>query len=249
MATLCWAPAAGLLGLLWAACLVCARAGAPAISQPVRAVAAATTNARLLRRAMVMACSLGRPSERRADYGIRCPSVTQVYAPDTAGPEPKSVKDVKAWAQGPAEPGWGSRATRCGVRQRHLPSAFAGRTAGRVKICRRRPRVPPALITQATVDQIGQGLAQAVPAHLLEGIGQDGGGDAFGRIVGSYDDARVRPQRTGRRQRFGLEHVEGGGVEFCRPQGGHNVGVDLQAAPSRIDKNGTRQLGGTALTR
>src|SRR6185295_8129586 len=81
MATLCWAPAAGLLGLLWAACLVCAKAGAPAIAQPERAVAAATTNARLLERAMVIAYSLDPPSERRRQIWLPDPSVNTCVCP------------------------------------------------------------------------------------------------------------------------------------------------------------------------
>src|SRR5262245_33559453 len=71
MATLCWVPAAGLLGLVWAACLVWARAGAPATT--VVAMAAATaTIARVLKRAMVMACSL---------YGHSREAATPIPAP------------------------------------------------------------------------------------------------------------------------------------------------------------------------
>src|SRR5690348_4973450 len=100
MATLCWAPAVGLLGLLWAACLVCASTGALIPTQPDTAAAAATTNARLLRRAMVIASSLDRPSEQGAANWGRIPRSPPVYAPDIAGPEPKSVKDVKASGRG-----------------------------------------------------------------------------------------------------------------------------------------------------
>src|SRR5262245_16563063 len=54
--------ALGLLGLVWAACLVWARAGAPLTTVAATAAAAAIAIANLLRRAMVMACSLDRPS-------------------------------------------------------------------------------------------------------------------------------------------------------------------------------------------
>src|SRR5215510_280723 len=85
MATLCWTLAAGLLGLVWAACLVWARAGAPVATIAPTAVAAAITIANLLRRAMVMACSLDRPSRGAAWHSSHPP----VYAPDSAGLEPK----------------------------------------------------------------------------------------------------------------------------------------------------------------
>src|SRR5262245_55275309 len=59
MATLCWALALGLLGLVWAACLVWAWAGAPVTTVAATAVAAAIAIANLLRRAMVMGMLLG----------------------------------------------------------------------------------------------------------------------------------------------------------------------------------------------
>src|SRR5262245_35924692 len=92
MATLCWVPAAGLLGLVWAACLVWARAGAPATTVVAMAAAVATTIARVLKRAMVMACSLYGHSRESGHADPR----THVYAPDNAAPEPKSRKAVKA---------------------------------------------------------------------------------------------------------------------------------------------------------
>src|SRR4029453_14876431 len=58
MATLCWTLATGLLGLVWTACLVWARAGAPAITVAATAVTAANTIANVLRRAMGMAMLL-----------------------------------------------------------------------------------------------------------------------------------------------------------------------------------------------